>query len=256
MILLPAIDIIGGRTVRLTEGDYSQVKGYDLTPLEAAQSFEDAGAEWIHMVDLEGAKCGRPVNQATLKEIREKISAKLEVGGGIRSLDSALELIDLGIDRVVIGSRAIEDPAEAARITKRLGRQAAIGLDLRDGRPATHGWTQVSELDGLEFAKRLQDEGAKCFIVTDIATDGRLSGPNLSLMRAFASSLEAEVIASGGVSQLSDLADLAPTGASGVIVGKAIYEGRFTVPEALALLAKESLRSKGSFVESFVPSSP
>ncbi len=250
MILLPAIDIIGGKTVRLTEGDYDQVKGYDLTPLEAALSFESAGAQWIHMVDLEGARSGHPVNQATLREIRKESKARLEVGGGIRSLDSALELIDLGIDRVVIGSRAIEDPAEAARIIGRLGAKAAIGMDLRDGRPAIHGWTQVSDIDGLEFAKMLEAEGAQCFIVTDIATDGRLTGPNLPLMESFASHLTAEVIASGGVSQLQDLADLAITGASGVIVGKAIYEGRFTVSEAIALLNQESLVPKGCLVES------
>lgn len=256
MVLLPAIDIIGGKTVRLTEGDYGQVKGYDLTPLEAALSFEAAGAQWIHMVDLEGAKSGHPENQATLREIRRETKAKLEVGGGIRSLDSALELADLGIDRVVIGSRAIEDPVEAVRIIQRLGAQAAIGLDLRDGKPAIHGWTQVSDLDGLAFARRLEDEGAQCFIVTDIATDGRLTGPNLPLMKSFAGELRAEVIASGGVSELQDLADLVKTGAAGVIVGKAIYEGRFTVSQALEVLNQKSLVPEGETKESLRVQAP
>lgn len=256
MILLPAIDIIGGKTVRLTEGDYGQVKGYDLTPLEAALSFEEAGAQWIHMVDLEGAKSGHPVNQATLREIRKESKAKLEVGGGIRSLESALELVDLGIDRVVIGSRAIEDPAEAVKIINRLGPKAAIGLDLRDGRPALHGWTQVSDLDGLEYAKKLEEQGAQCFIVTDIATDGRLTGPNLPLMEAFARSLKAEVIASGGVSRLQDLADLAKAKAAGVIVGKAIYEGRFTVSQALEVLNQNSLVPEAGTKESLRVQAP
>ncbi len=246
MILLPAIDIIGGRTVRLTEGDYSQEKGYDMTPVEAAISFEEAGAEWIHLVDLEGAKAGHPVNTAALKEVRHNVKAKLEVGGGIRSLESALQLIDLGIDRVVIGSRAIEDPKAAVLMIQRLGAKAAIGLDLRDGRPAIHGWTKVADFDGLALAKQLESEGAGCFIVTDIATDGRLSGPNLALMTLFAQELKAEVIASGGVAELKDLADLAKTGAAGVIVGKAFYEGRFTALEAVNLLASQNFVTSGS----------
>lgn len=256
MVLLPAIDIIGGKTVRLTEGDYGQVKGYDLTPLQAALSFEEAGAQWIHMVDLEGAKSGHPVNQATLRQIRRESKAKLEVGGGIRSLESALELVDMGIDRIVIGSRAIEDPVETAKIIQRLGPKAAIGLDLRDGRPAIHGWTRVADLDGLQFAKMLEDQGAECFIVTDIATDGRLTGPNVPLMEAFTSSLKAEVIASGGVSQLQDLVVLAKTKAAGVIVGKAIYEGRFTVSQAIDLLNQQSLVPEGETVESLRVQAP
>lgn len=236
MILLPAIDIIGGRTVRLTEGDYSQEKGYGMTPLEAAISFEEAGAEWIHLVDLEGARAGHPVNTETLAEIRKHVKAKLEVGGGIRSLESALHLIDLGIDRVVIGSKAIENPDDAIKIIKELGFQAAIGLDLRDGRPAIHGWTKVADLDGLALAKQFEAEGAKCFIVTDIATDGKLSGPNVALMKLYAQELKAEVIASGGVAELGDLLELAQTGVKGAIVGKAIYEGRFTAKEAVSAL--------------------
>lgn len=248
MILLPAIDIIGGRTVRLTEGDYSQEKGYGMTPLEAALGFEAAGAQWIHLVDLEGAKAGHPINTETLTEIRRNVKSKLEVGGGIRSLESALKLIDLGIDRVVIGSKAIEDPTEASRIVRELGEKAAIGLDLRDGRPAIHGWTKVADFDGLTLAKQLESEGAKCFIVTDIATDGRLSGPNVKLIKLFASELKADVIASGGVAELQDLLDLVETGVSGAIVGKAIYEGRFTAKEAISALsaAKEASSTAGT----------
>ncbi len=245
MILLPAIDIIEGRTVRLTEGDYSQEKGYGMTPLEAAISFEEAGAEWIHLVDLEGAKAGHPVNTETLTEIRRHVKAKLEVGGGIRSLESALNLIDLGIDRVVIGSKAIEDPEEAVKIIRELGAQAAIGLDLRDGRPAIHGWTKVADFDGLSLAKEFEAEGARCFIVTDIATDGRLSGPNLELMKLYAKELQAEVIASGGVAGLQDLVNLAETGVSGVIVGKAIYEGRFTAAQAISTLSSQAALKLG-----------
>jgi phosphoribosylformimino-5-aminoimidazole carboxamide ribotide isomerase len=240
LILLPAIDIIDGRCVRLIEGDYGRQTSYGLTPAEAARSFAEEGAEWIHIVDLDGAKAGHPVNREALAEVRRTVDVQLEVGGGVRTLEDAKALLDLGIDRVVAGTRITQDPELARQFFDVLGERFAAGLDLRDGRVATHAWLETSDLDGLSFALELQSLGCLRVIVTDIATDGTLLGPNTPLMRSFVQGLDIPVLASGGVSELADLTALEEAGVEGAIVGKAIYEGRMTVTQALGALREKS----------------
>lgn len=233
MILIPAIDIRSGRTVRLTEGDYERQTNYEISPAEAAASFEQAGAEWIHIVDLDGAKEGRPINLEAFASIRRAVGCRIEAGGGIRSLESARILLDMGIDRVVGGTKIAADLELARRFFGELGESSVAGIDMKDGWVATHGWQQVSQVKGLDLAQTLQGFGCPRAVVTDIATDGRLLGPNVELMRAFVSALDIKIVASGGVASLDDLDALAETGCEAVIVGKAIYEGRFTADQAL-----------------------
>lgn len=240
MILLPAIDIIDGQCVRLVEGDYGRQTTYGLTPAQAAKSFAEEGAEWIHIVDLDGAKAGHPVNREALADVRRTVDVRLEVGGGVRTLEDALSLLELGIDRVVAGTRITQDIELARQFFGELGERFAAGLDLRDGRVATHAWLETSDLDGLSFALELQSMGCRRVIVTDIATDGTLLGPNLPLMKSFVQGLEVPVVASGGVSSLDDLPALKEVGVEGAIVGKAIYEGRMTVTQALEALREKS----------------
>lgn len=238
MILIPAIDIRSGKTVRLTEGDYSRQTSYEILPEEAAQGFEQDGAEWIHIVDLDGAKAGSPVNLETFERVRAAVACRIEAGGGVRSLEAARALLDLGIDRVVAGTRVVTDPELARRLFGELGPRAVAGIDMKDGMAATHGWQEVSELSGMELALQLQEMGCERAVVTDIATDGQLAGPNLPLMKEFASSLSMKIVASGGVAALGDLEALSQTGVEAVIVGKAFYEGRFTVAQALGVLSQ------------------
>jgi phosphoribosylformimino-5-aminoimidazole carboxamide ribotide isomerase len=245
LIFLPAIDIIDGLCVRLTEGDYSRRSDYGLSPADAALDFEKQGAQWIHIVDLDGAKAGHPINLEAILKVRETVSVRIEVGGGIRTLEDAASLLNLGVDRVIVGTSIVRNLRLAESLFSTFGDSIAAGLDLRDGRPATHAWTSTEDKDGLELAQELQAMGCHRFIVTDIATDGAFTGPNTSLMAKFARSLSARVVASGGVSSLDDLIALAPTGVEGVICGKAIYEGRLSVEQAVNLLRTTSYQPAG-----------
>lgn len=232
MLILPAIDLIEGRCVRLHQGDYAQETRYDQDPAELAAEWGKAGIDWVHVVDLEGAKAGTPKNLDAIRRICAVTSAKVEVGGGIRSRRDADAALEAGASRVILGSALLANRGEAVRILRDLGERAVVGLDCRDGKVAIHGWTETSHEDGVELARRLAPVGAR-FIVTDIATDGTLQGPNLALLKRFVQEVERPVIASGGVSSLDDLRALAPLGVEGAIVGKALYEGRFTVKQAL-----------------------
>jgi phosphoribosylformimino-5-aminoimidazole carboxamide ribotide isomerase len=234
--IYPAIDMRGGKCVRLLQGDYNQETVYGDSPFDMAKSFADAGAEWIHMVDLDGAKDGKRVNDRFVIEAAQKLDAKVQIGGGIRTEEDILHYLNNGVSRVIIGSVAVSNPEFAIEMIQKYGAKIAIGLDAKDGYVATHGWLDTSSVTAVELGKRLAEAGAETFIFTDIATDGMLSGPNLLAVEKLAVETGKSVIASGGVSELADLRalkELVGKGVSGAIVGKAIYEGRFSVPEAL-----------------------
>lgn len=233
MIVIPSIDLRAGRTVRLLYGDYAKETVYDADPVETAVSFEKAGAKVIHVVDLDGAKSGVIENWDILRRIFEATSVLVEVGGGVRSLETAQMLLDAGCGRVVFGTALVKDPHLSEEVFERLDDRAVAGIDARDGRVAVHGWTDVSQVDALDMARRMQDAGCRRIILTDISRDGALNGPNLEMQAQFARELSIPVIASGGVSSLEDVVRLKSTGVEGVIVGRAIYEGRIDVREAI-----------------------
>ncbi|MBM7648754.1 phosphoribosylformimino-5-aminoimidazole carboxamide ribotide isomerase [Bacillus ectoiniformans] len=234
--IYPAIDMRGGKCVRLTQGDYNQETVYGDSPFDMAKSFVDQGADWIHMVDLDGAKDGKRINDRFVIEAAQKLDAKVQIGGGIRTEEDVKHYLDQGVDRVIIGSLAVSNPELVKEWLKKYGEKIAIGLDAKDGYVATHGWLETSSLKAVDLGKELAGAGAKTFIFTDIATDGMLSGPNIEAVAELAKATGASVIASGGVSSIEDLQNVKKyesDGVSGVIVGKAIYSGKFTVSEAL-----------------------
>lgn len=234
MLLLPAIDLLDGRCVRLMQGDYARATDYAADPVDVAKGFEDEGATWLHLVDLDGAKAGAPRHLDAVKRIAVGTSLKIEFGGGIRSVEMARAALDLGATRVVAGTRLTEDEATAQLFFEALGDAVVAGIDARDGIVATHGWTQGAGVDAIAFARRMAELGCQRVAFTDVATDGALQGPNLAATRAMVEALPIPVVASGGVAGLSDLDALARTGVEAAIVGRALYEGRFTVAEALA----------------------
>ncbi|CAH2716423.1 1-(5-phosphoribosyl)-5-[(5-phosphoribosylamino)methylideneamino] imidazole-4-carboxamide isomerase [Neobacillus rhizosphaerae] len=236
--IYPAIDMRGGNCVRLLQGDYRKETIYGELPFDMARSFAIDGAEWIHMVDLDGAKDGKRVNDRFVIEAAQKLKTKIQIGGGIRSEDDILHYLENGVDRVIIGSIAVSKPEFAIEMIKKFGKKIAVGIDAKDGYVATHGWLNSSELTAVELGQRFADAGAETFIFTDIATDGTLTGPNIAAVCEMAEVTGKNVIASGGVSSLADLQALAAAkGVNGAIVGKAIYEGRFTLTEALEEVA-------------------
>lgn len=237
MLVIPAIDILQGRAVRLYQGDYTQVTDYG-DPIEVARRFADEGAEWLHLVDLDGAKLGAPENVSVIGTICNETELKVEVGGGVRTLSCAKMLIELGAKRVIVGTRLVQDESAASVMFSTLGARAVAGIDTRDGRVSTHGWVADSQRDGIEFAQHMQDLGCQRVIFTDVSTDGTLQGPNVEATRKMVEQLNIPVIASGGVSSLEDLDRLAESGVEGAIVGKALYEGRFTVSEALSAISR------------------
>jgi phosphoribosylformimino-5-aminoimidazole carboxamide ribotide isomerase len=235
--IYPAIDMRGGKCVRLIQGDYNQETVYGDSPFDMAKNFADQGAEWIHMVDLDGAKAGSRVNDSFVIQAAKNLSAHIQIGGGIRTETDIAHYLDNGVERVILGSTAVSNPDFTKEMIRKYGKHIAIGIDAKDGKVATHGWLQTSETEAIELGKALADAGAEVFIVTDIATDGMLSGPNINGIVAMAKATGKSVIASGGISGLEDLEALKKyeaEGVSGAIIGKALYTNRFTVKEALA----------------------
>jgi phosphoribosylformimino-5-aminoimidazole carboxamide ribotide isomerase len=234
--IYPAIDMRGGKCVRLLQGDYDKETVYGDSPLEMAKKFAAEGAEWIHMVDLDGARDGKRVNDQFVIQAAQELGVNVQIGGGIRSENDINHYLENGVTRVIIGSIAVSNPEFAEEMVRKYGAKIAIGLDAKNGLVATHGWLNTSEVSAVELGKRFAEAGAETFIFTDIATDGTLAGPNVEATRQLALETGKSVIASGGVSTLDDLAalrQLREDGISGAIVGKAIYEGRFSVKAAL-----------------------
>ena len=233
MILLPAIDLKDGKVVRLYKGDFSTVHQVSQDPLATAADFAAAGARYIHMVDLDGARSGERKNGAIVQAVAERSGLRVELGGGIRSLEELRAVFALGVYRAVIGSAAVRDPAFLRAAVERYGERIAVGIDALDGVVKTAGWERSSGLDYLEFARQMESVGVKTIIFTDIATDGMLSGPSLERLRALQEVYHGRIIASGGVSSNADIRDLAAMGLYGVIVGKAYYAGTIDLAEAV-----------------------
>lgn len=239
MELFPAIDLLGGRCVRLYQGDYAQETVYHEDPLEQARAFADAGANWIHVVDLDAARTGQPVNRSVIAEIACAVDVAVQTGGGIRDEAAAEALLEAGVRRVVLGTAALEQPALVHRLAERY--PVAVGLDARGREVAVRGWEKGSGRDLLDVAAEFADAGVEALVVTEIARDGTLAGPDLEGLGEVLGASVIPVVASGGVGTLADLEALSGLrvdgrALAGVIVGKAIYEGAFTVEQALGAL--------------------
>lgn len=238
-IVYPAIDIRGGKCVRLVQGDYSRETVYRERPEDAAADWARAGAAWIHLVDLDGAKEGRPVNRQAIGAIAGSAGIPVQCGGGLRTLEDVARLIGLGVSRVILGTAAIEDRAFVEAALASYGDKIAIGIDARDGFVATRGWLETSAVKAETLARELAAAGAGTFIFTDISRDGMMKGPNVEAIVSLAQASGRAVIASGGVSRYEDLERLAGherDGVAGAIVGKALYTGQIDLAEALRRL--------------------
>ncbi|WP_085521322.1 1-(5-phosphoribosyl)-5-[(5-phosphoribosylamino)methylideneamino]imidazole-4-carboxamide isomerase [Tuberibacillus sp. Marseille-P3662] len=234
--IYPAIDIRSGRCVRLFQGDYDQETVYADSPFNVAKVYAAQGAEWLHVVDLDGAKEGRPVNDKIIGEIAKNLSMNVQVGGGIRNEATIKAYLEAGVDRIILGSAAISDQSFVKSMVKKYGEQIAIGIDAKEGMVAVEGWLETSTTSAKELAKELTAFGAKTFIFTDIAKDGTLSGPNIHSIVEIAEATGQRVIASGGVSSLADVKALKAhqaAGVSGAIIGKALYTKQIPFMSAL-----------------------
>lgn len=233
MKIFPAIDLLGGKAVRLKKGDYNEVTVYSDCPPEMAIRFKEAGAEWIHVVDLDGARDGSTANFVTVSEIA-KVGLKVEIGGGIRSMETVERYINAGVSRVIIGTAAVSDPEFLRSAIAKYGDKIAVGVDIKDRMVAIKGWLEVSELECFDFCQKLQNDGVCTVICTDISKDGMLSGTNTELYRELSERFTMNFVASGGVSTLDDIKKLSSMGMYGAIVGKAIYTGNIDLKEAIA----------------------
>lgn len=235
MIVLPAIDLRAGRCVRLVEGDFARETAYDADPTEAAKRWAAAGSEWLHVVDLDGAVVGEPVNVEAVHRIRHSVGLRIELGGGLRLPEHLEAVFDAGIDRVVLGTAALRSPQLVTDAVARWGDRVAVGLDARDGRLAADGWLDQTDARATDVAARLRAAGVTWFVHTDIARDGTLAGPNLTALSEMVALLGHGVVASGGIGQIGDVADVRDAGADAVIIGRAIYDGRVDLAEAIAV---------------------
>lgn len=233
MLIFPAIDLIGGRAVRLFKGDYAQMTVYSDRPAEVALDFKNCGAKQMHIVDLEGAKNGGTPNFDVIQNIKSTSGLFCEVGGGIRSMEVVRRYLDAGIDRVILGTAAVTDPGFAAQAVREYGEKIAVGVDLKDGFVAVKGWMETSGLTAADFCRRMQDAGVKTLICTDISKDGAMQGANHDLYRRLSESLEMRIIASGGVSSMDDVRRLREMDLYGAIIGKAYYTGAINLKEAV-----------------------
>jgi phosphoribosylformimino-5-aminoimidazole carboxamide ribotide isomerase len=235
MDLYPAIDLLGGRCVRLRHGDYDQVTEFDDDPVAQARRFAAEGATWIHAVDLDAARTGEPVNRSVIAEVAPAVDVPVQAGGGVRTRADAEALWGAGVRRVVLGTAALEDPSLVAALAA--DGEVAVGLDARGRDLAVRGWTESAGVDLLDAARRFGEMGVAALVVTQIHRDGTLEGPDLEGLAAVLEATSAPVVASGGVGSVDDLRALAELDLAGVIVGLALYDGRVTVPEAMAALA-------------------
>lgn len=238
MQLLPAIDLRGGQVVRLYQGDYDQMTVYSADPCAVARGFIEAGASNLHVVDLDGAKDGAPANFATIAALAQ-LGLRVQVGGGIRTRERIEQYLALGVERVILGTAAVENFDFTARMARDFPGRIAVGVDMKDGRAATHGWRQVSDLDGVELCRRFASAGVRTVICTDISRDGAQKGTNLALYQKLCAIPGLRVIASGGVGSIAELKALAAMGAWGAILGKALYTGQLSLAEAVQAIQTE-----------------
>ena len=238
MILFPAIDIKDGRCVRLVKGDFATAHKVAEDPLDTARAFEAAGAEWIHMVDLDGAKDAVPVNQDIFLRVARETSLRVEVGGGIRTMETVDDYLSGGVSRVILGSAAVRNPTFAKEAVEKYGERIAIGIDARDGMVAAEGWLDTSDVYFVDLAREMEKIGVRTIIFTDISRDGTLSGPNFDALREINTAVGCDIIASGGVSGIGDIRALRDEGLYGAIAGKALYSGDLDLRDAIAEGAK------------------
>lgn len=243
MEIIPAIDVRGGRCVRLTQGDYARETVYDADPVAVAQRWQDEGATRLHVVDLDGARAGGPQNETVIARILAAVSIPVEVGGGIRSEADAARYRELGAARVILGTAAVEDTALVRRLAERLGEALLIGVDARDGVAMTRGWLNDGEVRALDLARTLAALGVPRFFYTDIGRDGMLGGPNLASLRGFIAAAGRPVIASGGISRPEHVLAVAEAGAEAAIVGRALYTGDLSLADAIGAAAGHPLHA-------------
>ncbi|HEY9062908.1 MAG TPA: 1-(5-phosphoribosyl)-5-[(5-phosphoribosylamino)methylideneamino]imidazole-4-carboxamide isomerase [Pseudobacteroides sp.] len=233
MKIYPAIDVKDGRCVRLVQGKFNDVTVYSDNPVDMALKWESLGAEYLHVVDLDGARVGEPVNTAVISEMAVKLGIPVQLGGGIRSIEMIEILLCKGIQRVILGTSAVNDQELVKNAVKTFDNNLVIGIDAKDGFVAIEGWAKTSSFTAIGFAKKMEELGAKTIIYTDIDTDGMLSGPNLKAMEEMVKAVDIEIIASGGVSSIEDIKNLKNVGVSGAIIGKALYTGNIDLAEAI-----------------------
>ena len=240
MQIWPAIDLRGGKCVRLQQGDYERETVFGDDPVAMAQLWTDQGAEQLHLVDLDGARDGRPTNLSSIQAIVAAVGIPCELGGGVRDEATIRQLLDVGLARLVIGTKALREPDWFRRMCREFPYRLALGIDARDGRVATDGWLETSDVSAVDMARQFADEPIAAVIYTDIATDGMLGGPNLAAMEEMRAAIDVSLVASGGVHAAVDVARLAAAGVDGCIIGRALYENTLTLADALAAARGEA----------------
>ena len=233
MLIYPAIDLYEGKAVRLFQGDYAQMTVYREDPLEAALDFKNQGAAQMHVVDLEGAKKGTTSNISVIRRLKKESGLFVEVGGGIRTMETAAAYLEAGVDRIILGTAAVKDPVFLKALLAAYGERIAVGIDLKDGFVAIRGWTQTTALEAAAFTRQMAELGVKTVICTDIRKDGAMQGPNTQLYRKLREIPGMRLIASGGVSGMEDIRSLRKLELYGAIIGKAYYEGKISISEAV-----------------------
>ena len=233
MLIFPAIDLYDGKAVRLYKGDYANMTIYSHDPLSVAKDFEAAGATWIHMVDLEGAKAGTTPNLHVVASVAQNTQLKVEIGGGIRSMDTIKAYLDAGVSRVILGTAAVTDPVFLQEALATYGDKIAVGVDIKDGKVAIKGWLETADDDAMTFCQKMQDLGVSTIICTDISRDGAMQGSNNSLYALMSQKFSLQIIASGGVSSMDDIQKLTQMKLYGAIVGNAYYTGAISLKQAI-----------------------
>jgi len=243
MLVIPAIDIAQGKCVRLQQGDMSRQTVYADNPVTMARQWEAEGAQLLHVVDLDGARDGHPVNLASIAAIVQAVDIPVELGGGLRTVADVRRVLELGVHWAIMGTSALRQPEQLQAALAEFGDRIIVGIDAREGRVAVSGWTETADISAVELARQMQKLGVARLICTDIATDGMMAGPNIHSLRTIAEAVDVPIIASGGVSRLEDifaLKTLEPVGVIGVIIGRALYEGTIKLAEAIAAAQQAS----------------
>ena len=240
MYIFPAIDLIDGKAVRLRKGDYNEVTVYSDSPADVAAGFEQKGARFLHVVDLDGAKDGTTANFQTVRDIIERTGLSVEIGGGVRDIERVKKYMDIGVDRVIIGTAAVTDPEFLAEAVKLYGDRIVVGVDVKDGFVAIKGWLEISEVPCFDFCEKLSKMGVNTVICTDISKDGMMSGTNVELYRQLKERFGMNIIASGGVSSIDDVRALSEMDIFGAIVGKALYTGDVDLERAISVAGGEA----------------
>ena len=245
MEVIPAIDLLGGKCVRLNQGDYNKVTEFSSNPVEQAIRWQEQGASRLHLVDLDGAKTGRPVNDKIIKDISNKLNIPIQVGGGIRSSQRVKDLLDNGIEKVIVGTVAIENPVLLKALTRDYPKRIILGLDLKNGNVATSGWTKGTDIRGTDLLRSYANLDLGSIITTDISKDGTLKGPNIKELKEISESSPFDVVASGGIGSIADLISIIPLksyGVTGTIVGRSLYDGQINLKEAIKVMKGADLQ--------------